>query len=44
MYQGFAGLIPGQGTYVGFEFEPQSGCVQRQPIKVCLSVCLSLSL
>ena len=37
MQQKVVGSIPGEGTYLGCGFDPQSGCGQRQPIDVSLS-------
>ena len=35
-----AGLIPGQGTYLGCGFDPQLGSIQEQLIDVSLSLTL----
>ena len=45
IHQKVAGSIPGQGMYLGCEFDPQSGRVWRQPINISLPHrCFSLSL
>ena len=42
MHQKFAGLIPGQGTYLGCKFDPGPGVDSKQPIDVSSHVDVSL--